>query len=466
MLIRRIYDDDLAQASYLVGCQATGEAVVIDPRREPGVYIDEAQRNGMEIVAVTDTHIHADYLSGARELAQATGAALHLSDEGGPDWQYGFEHEGLRDGDEIRVGNIILRAVHTPGHTPEHLSFLVTDSAATELPGYLFTGDFVFVGDLGRPDLLDEAAGGEDTRFPMARQLFRSLKERFLALPDYVQVFPGHGSGSACGKALGALESTTVGYERATSWWAPYVLDGDEEGFVTALLDGQPDAPLYFGRMKRQNRQGPALLGEREQLPSLASDELRAKLVAGAVLLDTRPRAEYVQGAVPRSLHVPAGRSFAGWAAWALDPESSDNEIVLVAASQHQAQDLRRRLAFVGIDRVTGFVTDLGDLPTEPVARLTPHDLEGTEGAFVLDVRSQAEYDAGHIPGAQQLHGGRVLWNLDSLPQDRPIVTHCLSGARSSVVASALRAAGFENVFELEGSYQAWVQAQRERVGA
>src|SRR5690625_2976578 len=355
----------------------------------------------MEIVAVTDTHIHADYLSGARELAHTTGAALHLSDEGGPEWQYGVEHEGLRDGDEIRIGNIILRAVHTPGHTPEHLSFLVTDSAATELPGYLFTGDFVFVGDLGRPDLLDEAAGGEDTRFPMARQLFRSLKERFLALPDYVQVFPGHGSGSACGKALGALESTTVGYERATSWWAPYVLDGDEEGFVTALLDGQPDAPLYFGRMKRQNRQGPALLGEREQLPSLASDELRAKLVAGAVLLDTRPRAEYVQGAVPRSLHVPAGRSFAGWAAWALDPERSDDEIVRVAGEDHQAQATRRLLVSAGIHRVTGFVTDLGVLPNEPVGWLRTHDLESTEGAFVLDVRSQAYDDGGHTPGGQ-----------------------------------------------------------------
>lgn len=217
MLFKRIYDEDLAQASYLIGCQSNGTAVVVDPRRDVQVYVDEAERSNMKIVAVTETHIHADYLSGARELAHATGATLYLSDEGGEDWQYRFEHEGLVDGSEIKLGNITLTVVHTPGHTPEHLSFLVRDGAATAEPGYILTGDFVFVGDLGRPDLLDETAGGGDTRLPMAKQLFRSLKEKFATLPDFVQVWPGHGAGSACGKSLGAVDSSTVGYEKLVS---------------------------------------------------------------------------------------------------------------------------------------------------------------------------------------------------------------------------------------------------------
>ncbi|MEO6200818.1 MAG: MBL fold metallo-hydrolase, partial [Cryobacterium sp.] len=251
MLIERIYDEDLAQASYLIGCQRKGEAVVIDPRRDIGVYQTVAAANGMTIVAVTETHIHADYLSGTRELAAATGATIYVSAEGGTDWQYDFEGERLHDGDAITIGNITVRAVHTPGHTPEHLSFLVTDGAFSDQPGYLLSGDFVFAGDLGRPDLLDEAAGGVDTRFVGAKQMFASLRDRFVTLPDYVQVHPGHGAGSACGKALGAVPSSTVGYERLFSWWGPYLAANDEEGFIRELLDGQPDAPAYFGRMKR-----------------------------------------------------------------------------------------------------------------------------------------------------------------------------------------------------------------------
>ena len=253
MYFKRIYDTDLAQASYLVGCQKNGTAIVIDPTRDAEQYLTLAQQEGLTITHVTETHIHADYLSGSRELAARTGAALLLSDEGGPDWSYGFDHEGLKDGSVITLGNITLKVLHTPGHTPEHLSFLVTDGARGTEPSLLLTGDFVFVGDLGRPDLLDEAAGGIDTRFVGAKQMFASLQDKFLTLPDFVQVWPGHGSGSACGKALGAVESTTVGYERALSWWAPLVRDGNEQTFTDELLAGQPDAPSYFGRMKTQD---------------------------------------------------------------------------------------------------------------------------------------------------------------------------------------------------------------------
>jgi hydroxyacylglutathione hydrolase len=214
MLLERIYDDDLAHASYLIGCQANGTAMVIDGRRDIEVYQQLAKKNGMKIVAVTETHIHADYLSGTRELAAATAATVYVSGEGGPEWQYGFDGVRLFHSSTIPLGNITVQAVHTPGHTPEHLSFLVTDGAYSDQPGYLFTGDFVFSGDLGRPDLLDEAAGATGTRFTGARQLFASLRDTFLTLPDYVQVHPAHGAGSACGKAIGAVPSSTVGYER------------------------------------------------------------------------------------------------------------------------------------------------------------------------------------------------------------------------------------------------------------
>jgi hydroxyacylglutathione hydrolase len=467
MLFTRIYDDDLAQASYFIGCQATGEAVVVDPRRDVRVYLEEAENNGMRITGVTETHIHADYLSGSRELAAATRATLYLSDEGDDDWKYGFEGERLHDGGEIKVGNIILKAVHTPGHTPEHISFLVTDGATTDEPGFVLTGDFVFVGDLGRPDLLDEAAGGKDTRYVGAKQMFRSLREKFLTLPDYVQVWPGHGAGSACGKALGAVPSSTVGYERLFSWWGGYVQRGDEEGFVDALLEGQPDAPVYFGRMKRQNRSGPAILGERPALKNYAPLEMQEKLRAGEIVfVDTRDRESYVEGSVPGALYVPGGRSFATWASWIIDPEREERPIVVLARDEAEAGELRDRLARVGIDNVEGYVTSLEGIEKEPVPTIAPEKLDEIEEVYVLDVRTKNDFVAGHIPGATQLHGGRVLWRLEELPKDKPIVIHCQTGPRSAVVASMLRASGLEGVAELEGSYEGWKKVQEEEKAA
>ena len=467
MLFTRIYDEDLAQASYFIGCQATGEAVVVDPRRDVGPFLAEAENNGMRIVAVTETHIHADYLSGSRELAAATGATLYLSDEGDEYWKYGFEGERLHDGGEISVGNVTLKALHTPGHTPEHLSFLVTDGGTTDEPGFILTGDFVFVGDLGRPDLLDEAAGGKDTRFLGAKQMFASLRDKFLALPDYVQVWPGHGAGSACGKALGAVPSSTVGYERLFSWWGDYVQRNDEEGFVEALLEGQPDAPVYFGRMKRQNRSGPAILGERPELEVYEPDELREKLASGEILfVDTRGQEQVMEGAVPGTLHVPGGGSFATWAPWVIDPETEERPVAVLARDETDAGELRDKLARVGIDDVTGYATSLDGLAKAPVPTMAPEGLEKAEGAFVLDVRAKSEHESGHIPCATRIYGGRVMWRLDELPRDKTIVVHCQTGARSAVVASGLRAAGFEDVVELEGSYEGWEKAREQAVSA
>lgn len=461
MLLERIYDEDLAQASYFIGCQAKGEAIVIDPRRDIDVYLDLAVKNGMRIVAVTETHIHADYLSGTRELAARTGARMHVSDEGGPDWTYGPDFDSavrMKHGHRIRLGNITVEASHTPGHTPEHLSFLITDGAQASEPGFMLTGDFVFVGDLGRPDLLDEAAGFVDTRFRGARDLFVSLRDRFLTLPDYVQVLPAHGSGSACGKALGAIPASTVGYERNFSWWSQYLKNDDEQGFVDELLSGQPDAHAYFGRMKIENKIGPAVIGDMPELVEYTANELRSALDADSVIfVDTRHNSKVHEGTVERSLNIPGVAKAASYGAWVYDPQIEDRPLVLLAGSLEEAQQMRDHLMRVGIDTVRGYITSLDGLELVKPKLVQPEALDGFDGVMLLDVRNRTEYAEGHLPDAKQLSGGRVLWNLDLLPEPEAgtIVTYCQSGVRNSVAASALRRQGYD-IAELDGSYAAW----------
>lgn len=462
MLLERFYDDDLAQASYLIGCQATGEAMVVDPRRDVEVYLDAVSKHGMRIVAVTETHIHADYLSGTRELAQATDSSIYVSGEGGLDWQYGFDAHLLRDGDVVTVGNIRVQARHTPGHTPEHLAFLVTDGAFADEPGYMLSGDFVFVGDLGRPDLLDEAAGGHGTRFQGASDLFDSLRTVLLELPDHVQIHPAHGAGSACGKALGAIASTTVGYERLHAWWGPYLAADDREGFIAELLEGQPDAHAYFARMKRENRDGPALLGPLSDLTEMsAADALARVSDESAVLVDTRAPDAVRAGSLPGALAIPAVGKTAAWGAWAIDPEREKRPIIILAGDDEQAEHVREHLIRVGIDSYAGYITSLDDLPTVTSSTVAPDALTDLGEVLVLDVREASEYAAGHVPGATRIGAGRVLWETDRLPTDRTIVTYCQSGARNIVASQALRRAGIP-VVELSGSYLGWVRARQQ----
>ncbi|WP_347238939.1 rhodanese-like domain-containing protein, partial [Dietzia sp. CW19] len=280
-----------------------------------------------------------------------------------------------------------------PGHTPEHLSFLITDGAFADTPGYMLTGDFVFSGDLGRPDLLDEAAGGVDTRFEGAKQIFRSLRKSFLTLPDHVQVFPGHGSGSACGKALGALPSTSVGYERRYAWWGGYLERDDEQGFVDELLDGQPDAHAYFGRMKRQNKEGPAVLGPLEPLREYDTAELAHALEAEkVVVVDTRGQDEVHAGTVPGALNIPGVDKAASFGAWVYDPEREDTPLVLLARDVEVAEELRDHLLRVGIDTVTGYTTSLAGLPLMTPEMIGTDELASFDSAMVLDVRNKTEH--------------------------------------------------------------------------
>ncbi len=471
MFLRRFYDDGLAQASWMIGCQKTGDAIVIDANRDIRQYLEAAAAEKLRITQVTETHIHADFVSGTRELARATGATLLLSAEGGSDWQYAFAATDgarlLRDGDVITVGNIRIAVLHTPGHTPEHLSFLVTDTAAASEPIGIVTGDFVFVGDVGRPDLLEKAAKVANTMEAGARQLFHSL-ERFRALPDFVQVWPGHGAGSACGKALGAIPTSTVGYEKRFNWG---VATTDEATFVRMVLEGQPEPPLYFAEMKRINRDGPAILGN---FPSPAEgdrDALERALASGTVVIDTRPAAVFGAGHVPGTLNIPLNKSFSTWAGWLM---SYDVDIHLIADDERTAATAVRELAMIGLDRVTGWYATavvtawrdagrhLGTIATLELTALAPRLAAGD--VTLVDVRNRSEWEAGHLPHALHIPLGHLAARLAEIPRDRPIVVQCQSGARSAIAASHLQRLGVVDVHDLLGGFQRWSAERREVV--
>ncbi|HEU0013198.1 MAG TPA: rhodanese-like domain-containing protein, partial [Longimicrobium sp.] len=445
-----------------LGCSECGEAVVVDPSRDVARYAEAAAAEGMRIAAVTETHIHADFVSGSRALAARTGARLYLSAEGGPEWSYGFAAEAgatlLRDGEVVRVGGVRLDVLHTPGHTPEHLSFLVTDAAAADRPIAALTGDFVFVGDVGRPDLLERAAGVAGTMVEGARALFRSLA-RFRGQPDWLQVWPGHGAGSACGKGLSAIPHSTVGYERLFNW--AFAIN-DEDEFVAAVLAGQPEPPRYFARMKRVNRDGPPLLDGFPDPPRIPATELRGRLAGGAWVADLRDTQPFAAGHVPGTLNVPLNRSFPTWAGSLLP---YDRDLYLVVPPGQVAEAMRD-LALIGLDRVAGWFDAAEVAASGQAAERVPHvgvdevrtAVEaGTVG--VVDVRAESEWEAGHVPGAVHIPLGALDERLADVPRDRPLVLHCQGGARSAMAAALLQARGFRDVSNLAGGFRAWQEA-------
>ena len=468
MFFQRFYDAKLAQASYLIGCQQTGEAAVIDPNRDVEQYIQAAAREGLRVTHVTETHIHADFVSGARELAQRAGAELLLSDEGGPDWTYAYARQDgarlLKDGDTWMVGNIRFEVMHTPGHTPEHISFLVTDTPASAGPWGILTGDFVFVGDVGRPDLLERAAGHAGTMEAGARTLFHSL-ERFRALPDHLQIWPGHGAGSACGKALGAVPSTTVGYEKLGNWG---VATTDEAEFIRIVLEGQPEPPRYFAEMKRINKDGPRVLGGFPRPPRLAAAELPTLLERGEIVVDFSLEAAFAHGHVPGTINIPLNGAFTTWAGWLL-PYDRDVHLLVDDDPSRSVEAAVRDLAMIGLDRVAGVLgPDAVDAwkaaghELGTVAQADVHEVAAmheNDSATIVDVRGRAEWEDGHLPGVPNIPVGYLVERLEEISADRPVVVYCESGSRSALAASVLQAHGVPNVINFTGGYVAWRDA-------
>jgi hydroxyacylglutathione hydrolase len=466
MILKRFYEESLAQASFLVGCARTGEAVVIDANRDVDQYIQAAAAEDLRITAVTETHIHADYVSGSRELAERTGATLYLSDEGDAQWKYAFAEQPnvrlVRHGDAIRVGNVRLDVMRTPGHTPEHIAFVLTDEPASREPLGVFTGDFVFVGDVGRPDLLERAANFTGTMERGARTLFHALQE-FRRLPDRLLLWPAHGSGSACGKSLGGVPVSTIGYEKLANWGLRV---DEEETFVTEVLAGQPEPPAYFKDMKRINKEGPPALGGFVMPPSMTGQQLASLLNGGALVVDIRGPRQRATGLVQGAITIPLSKSFATWVGSVLP---FGEPVYLLGDSEDDVAAAVRQLAFIGFDAVPGWFgvealqdyEQISGVTLEQPAQISPRDaatrFERGE-VTMLDVRGQREYEGGHVPGVWHIPLGSLPRRLHELPAG-PVVVHCAAGARSAIAASLLRKAGRRDVLDMRGGFQAWADA-------
>ena len=455
MFFQHIYDNSLAQGSYFIGCQATGEAIVIDAQRDIDVYLTIAEDNNLKITHITETHIHADFLCGSRELAAVTGAKMYLSNEGGKAWQYEFSHIGLKDGDVIKVGNLSLAVMHTPGHTPESISFLLTDHPATDEPVMLFTGDFVFVGDMGRPDLLEKAAGIVGTKEEGAKQMFQSLK-KFAALPDHVQVWPAHGAGSACGKELGAVYSSTVGYKKIRNWAFQYA--DDEAAFIDYLLKDQPEPPKYFAGMKHLNKVNRPLLIEVPVHVKLSNEQLLSAYNRGLKIIDTRNKADFANGFIPGSLNIQGNNSFSTWAGWLLNYQE---QFVLVA-EDNQMEDLTRKLMRIGLDNIYGYISDVNEtgiaLQKSDVIKIDVFKTYmGKENVQIVDVRGLTEYEAGHIEGAEHVFAGTIADNLHKISRKKQVIIYCQAGDRSAIAYTVLRKNGFENVKVYAAGMKEWI---------
>lgn len=461
MLIERIEDKGLSQYSYVVACEGAGLAAVVDPRRDIDVYLDFAQARGLRISHVLETHIHADFASGAHELAERTGAEPCLSAyDTNEKFEVSFPHRELRHGDEIQIGRVRLRALHTPGHTPEHVSFLLFDEArSASVPMVLFSGDFLFVGSLGRPDLL-----GEEAKRGLAKQLYASVRNVLPTLPDGLEIAPAHGAGSMCGAGMSGRAVSTLGFERIAN---PY-LDPSltEETFVAKILGSVPPFPDYYRRMKALNARGAATLDGLPGLVPVAPATMRALVAGDHLVLDLRDQLSFGAGHVPGAFGLGAGSNLSTWASWVVP---YDRPMILVGQGAAQLEDAVRSLVRVGLDDVRGYLDGGMDAwircgyPLASVSQMAPPALAARLASgsdlFVVDVRSEAEFNAGHVAGARHLMGGYLPAHVDELQHEgRPIAVVCASGYRSTVAASILQRAGID-AFNVTGGMGAWTKA-------
>jgi hydroxyacylglutathione hydrolase len=465
MFLRQITDSSLAQNAYMIGCQRTGEAIIVDPERDVDRYMKIASENGFRLTAVADTHIHADYLSGARELMEHHGAIAYLSAEGGPDWQFEWAKGNpnarfLHDGDTFKIGNIELKALLTAGHTPEHISFLVTDiGGGATAPMGLLSGDFLFVGDVGRPDLLESAAGQVGNMEPSARNLYKSLRGTS-DLSEHLQILPAHGAGSACGKALGAVPSSVLGYERLNNVALREALEGSEADFVKDILSGQPEPPRYFARMKRDNKVGPALLpdGKLPQPRQLQANEIAPLVSAGnKIFLDLRgDRQAFMKQHLTNSFFAPLTGGKLPIVAGSYVEENA--AIILLVNDASEVDQAVRELVRIGLDQVEAWIPVSEALAVPGVTlsqkSITSAELANFPDAVVLDVRGGGEFAESHVRGAKNIAYTRLAARLDEVPDSHPLYVHCGSGLRASFATPYLVSMGREVIY-VDGPFDA-----------
>ena len=457
MLIRQFVVDGLGHLSTLIADESSGLGAVIDPRRDVDVYLDAARAADVRISHVVETHLHNDYVSGGRELSALTGATHAI----GAAAELRHEHRPLRNGDTLEIGVLRFEALDTPGHTPEHVAYAVTDTSRANEPVLLFTGGSLLVGAVGRTDLL-----GRENAIPYARQMYRSLHDVVLAHEDFVGVYPTHGAGSLCSTGISSTPSSTIGFERRHN---PMLRPSDVDAFATALLEGQPAFPGYFARMRPTNQAGPPLLGGRVPEPRpMAVTEVRAALARDALVVDLRDPAAFALEHIPGSISIPTGASFGTWLGWVVDP---DRPLVLVLDDPGDWDDAMRQALRIGYDAVAGHLrggmaawAEAGG-QLESSGRLTVSQLaerlagDPDQAPLVIDVRQPSEFAGGHVEGAIHLFAGDLPARLSELPRDRPLATMCASGYRASVAASLLRRAGFEDVSWVADGMPSWQAA-------
>jgi len=457
VLFERFEDAGLAQYSYVAACERAGVAAVIDPRRDVDVYLEFARARKLRISHVLETHIHADFASGARELAERADAELCLSAyDTGEMYEVRYEHRALRDGEAIDVGRVRLQALHTPGHTPEHLSYLVYDTArAADVPEIMLSGDFLFVGSVGRPDLI-----GEEAKLALAGQLYESVR-RLETLSDGLEIHPAHGAGSMCGSGMSGRPMSTLGFERVAN---PYLRRNlSREGFVELVLGHLPPFPPYYKRMKVLNSEGPPSLGSLPGLQPIAPSTFGQLVNEGYVVIDLRDQLAFSGAHVPGAFGIGMGSSLSTWASWVVP---YDTQILLVAPTA-DVSDAVRALVRVGLDDVRGYLDggmaawiaaghEVARIPL--VSAEEVHDRLADEPALkVLDVRSDEEWNSGHVCGAVHVMGGYLPARAPDLASaDAPFAVMCSTGYRSTVAASVLARAGATRLINVAGGMNAW----------
>ncbi|MGZ4508938.1 MAG: MBL fold metallo-hydrolase [Blastococcus sp.] len=460
MLFTQYYLDCLSQASYLIADETTGKAVVVDPRRDVAEYLADAEAHGLTIVGVIDTHFHADFLAGHLELAAATGAWIGFGERAEAD----FPIRKLGDGERISLGEVTLQILETPGHTPESISVLVFEHADDAVPYGVLTGDALFIGDVGRPDLLASIGVTADE---LGRMLYRTV-QRLMRLPDLVRVFPAHGAGSACGKNLSTERQSTIGEQRAMNYACQPMT---EDRFLAIVTEGQPSAPDYFGYDAVLNRRQHAVFDAATAPVPVDLDRLLERQAAGAAVLDARDPQEFAAGHLAGSVNVPADGRFAETSGMVVRP----GQEIVVVAPQDREEEIVLRLARIGFDRVAGYLRKPeGAFLAAPervvrASRLSAPELAGAlhrdVPPVVVDVRNAGELSTGTIPGALNIPLAQLPKRLAEIPQDRPVVVHCAGGYRSSVAASLLRREGWTDVSDLLGGYGAWAATVAQPVG-
>jgi hydroxyacylglutathione hydrolase len=458
MIFRQFYEPSLGHASYLIGAEQTGQALVLDVRRDVDVYYRYAREQGLRIAYAADTHQHNDYLTGITQLQSR--APLELL--AGARAELGYKTRPLEDGARLRMGEVDIEVLHTPGHTPEHISLLIRDQTRGSDPLMLLSGGALLVADVARPDLLGEEA--EKRR--NARALCKTLREKILPLPDHVLVYPTHVAGSLCGGNIGSMLVTTIGYERRLNELLMRI--DSEEDFERRCLDlgPLPTVPPYWRRMRAQNQGGPAVLGSLAEPAALQPDDFAARIKAGAVVVDCRSPEAFAGAHIPNAYSVGAGTSFPTWAGSILP---GDAEILLVAEEPGQLDDIIWKLLRIGYREPLGWLAggmsawQTAALPLAGLPLWTPQELDERRRdmarLFILDVRQPAEWHDGHIPGAHHISGGELQARLDEIPVGRPLAVYCGSGYRSSVAASVLKRAGHSTIVNVIGGFSAWQAA-------